>query len=183
MAIMLGFKPEFHRNMIEKRILPYLKDEKATWPVPSAFWATYVMETMGRLGYSRESIDFIRSKWSPMLSTGTTWEGFDWKEPDGGSCSHAWTGHPSFHMVNMIAGLRQTGLAWSEVELAPSFIEGIDSAEAVVPSPKGPIKVSWRRRGGKIEVSAGIPAKVALHVRLPGISRKICRAGMYTFNI
>ncbi len=183
MAIMLDLKPEYHGNMIEKRILPYLRDEKASWPVPSAFWATYVLETMGNLGFVNESIDFIRKKWAPMLSTGTTWEGFDWEEPSGGSCSHAWTGHPSFHFVNILVGLRQKGLAWSEVEFAPLFVEGIDFASATVPSPKGPINAQWKLIGGKIEASVSIPAKVKLNVKLPGVNKTVCKPGTYRFKV
>ncbi|HCE45062.1 MAG TPA: hypothetical protein DET40_16095 [Lentisphaeria bacterium] len=183
MAIMLDLKPEFHKNMIEKRILPYLKDEKAAWPVPSAFWATYVLETMSNLGYGKESIDFIRQKWSPMLSTGTTWEGFDWEEPAGGSCSHAWTGHPSFHFVNILAGIRQRGVAWGEIEFAPVFVDGIDSAEASVPSPKGAIKARWKRNGGRVDAEVIIPSGVKLHVRLPGVDKTIDKAGKYCFAV
>jgi len=183
LAIMLDLKPEFHGNMIEKRILPYLKNEKATWAVPSAFWATYVLESMGELGYGKEAMGFIREKWSPMLSTGTTWEGFDWDETAGGSCSHAWTAHPAFHFVNILAGIRQLGVAWGEVEFAPVFVEEIDFAEATIPSPRGIIIAKWKRSGGKIEAEVKIPSGVKLHVKLPGMSKAISRAGKYCFEI
>ncbi len=182
MVLMLNLKPEFHDNMIEKRILPYLKSEKASWPVPSAFWATYVFETMGKCGYGNEVIKFIREKWSPMLSTGTTWEGYDWTETAGGSCSHAWTAHPSFHFVNILAGIRQLGPAWESVEFSPQLIEGIDFAEASVPSPKGEIKARWERKGGKIEAVVKIPSGMKLHVKLPGVNKVISKAGTYKLS-
>jgi hypothetical protein len=183
MALMLNLKPEYHKNMIEKRILPYLKCEKAAWPVPSAFWATYVLETMGERGYAKESIDFIREKWMPMLSTGTTWEGFEWEEPAGGSCSHAWTAHPSFHLVNMLVGLRQLDLAWREIEFAPVFVEGIDFAEATIPSPKGTVRAKWKRSANKIEAEIEIPSGVKLQVKLPGVNKTISKAGKYRFAV
>jgi hypothetical protein len=138
---------------------------------------------MGELGYGKEAIDFIRKKWSPMLSTGTTWEGFDWDEPAGGSCSHAWTAHPSFHFVNILAGIRQRGIAWGEVEFAPVFVDGIDFAEASVPSPKGAIKAKWNRSGGKIDVEVSIPSEVKLHVKLLGTNKTISKAGRYCFTV
>ena len=181
MAMMLNLKPEFHETMIRKRILPYLEGEKASWPVPSSFWVTYLLETLGKCGYGNEVIKFIREKWSPMLRTGTTWEGFEWSETAGTSCSHAWTAHPAFHFVNILAGIRQIGPAWESVEFSPQFADGIDFAEAAVPSPKGEIKARWKRSGGKIEAVATIPSGVKLKVRLPGINKVVNRAGTHKF--
>jgi hypothetical protein len=183
MALMLDLVPKAHPTMIQTRILPYLRNEPAAWPVPSAFWATYVLEAMGQRGYAREAIDFIREKWTPMLSTGTTWEGFDWREPSGESCSHAWTAHPSFHLVNLLVGLRQRGLAWRDVEFSPSFVPGIDFAEATVPSPNGPITARWKRSKGKIEATVAIPRGVKLHVRLPGVTKTIAKPGTHRFTV
>jgi hypothetical protein len=183
MALMLNLKPEFHENMITKRILPYLKGEKASWPVPSAFWATYVFEVMGARGYGSEVVKFIREKWSPMISIGTTWEGFEWSGTGSGSCSHAWTAHPSFHFVNILAGIRQLGSAWESIEFAPHFADGIDFAETTVPSPKGEIKARWDRKGGNIQALVKIPSAIKLHVKLPGVNRIIAKAGTYKFQI
>jgi alpha-L-rhamnosidase len=183
MALMLNLKPEFHENMITKRILPYLKGEKASWPVPSAFWATYVFEVMGARGYGSEVVKFIREKWSPMISIGTTWEGFEWSGTGSGSCSHAWTAHPSFHFVNILAGIRQLGSAWESIEFAPHFADGIDFAETTVPSPKGEIKARWDRKGGNIQALVKIPSAMKLHVKLPGVNRIIAKAGTYKFQI
>ena len=183
MALMLNLKPEFHGNMIEKRILPYLKLEKASWAVPSSFWATYVFETMGKCGYGKEVVEFIREKWSPMLVSGTTWEGFEWSGTKGGSCSHAWTAHPSFHFVNILAGIRQLGPVWESIEFAPQFADGIDFAEAAVPSPKGEIKARWKRSGAKIEAVLTIPSGVKAQVKLPGVNKVINKAGTYKFIV
>jgi alpha-L-rhamnosidase len=182
MALMLNLKPEFHENMIAKRILPYLKGEKASWPVPSSFWATYVFETMGKCGYGNEVVEFIRERWSPMLVSGTTWEGFEWSGTKGGSCSHAWTAHPSFHFVNILAGIRQIGLAWESVEFSPQFVDGIYFAEASIPSPKGEIKARWERKGGKMEATVTIPSGMKLQVKLPGVKKIISKAGTYGFS-
>lgn len=182
LALMLNLKPEFHKNMIDKRILPFLKHRKVSYPVPSAFWVTYLFEEMGRRGYGQEVIEFIKKKWSPMLSTGTTWEGYDWNEPSGVSCSHAWTAHPSFHFVNILAGIRQLAPAWKKVEFSPVFLKGVDFAEASVPSPKGAICVKWERDGKKVKATAKIPDGVEMHVKLLGIEKIIRGKGIYKFG-
>jgi alpha-L-rhamnosidase len=172
-ALMLGFASEAHSTMIEKRMLPYLHDEDIDGARPSSFWCAYALEEMARRGYGGEVIDFIRRRWSPMLSTGTTWEGFEWSETSGSSSSHAWSAHPSYHLVNILAGVTQTAAGWKEIRFAPCFVQGLDRAEALVPSPQGEITASWRREGAEITAALALPAGVAAEVELPGLKEKV----------
>ncbi len=172
MALMLGLAPEAHRGLIDKWLLPYLRGEEVKGAVPSAFWCTYVLEEMIRRGYGREALDFIRAKWSPMLSTGTTWEGFEWDE-GGSSASHAWSAHPCVHLVNLLGGVRQTGLAWQRICFAPQFIDGINAAAATVQVPAGEIGATWKREHGKISARLCLPQGVEADVVLPGTSVRL----------
>ncbi len=160
MALMLGLKPEAHQGMIDKVVLPYLRGEEIKGPKASAFWAAYVLEEMGQRGYAKDCVDFIRRNWSPMLSTGTTWEDFKWDETIGGSSCHAWTSHPSYHFVNMLTGVVQTKPGWEAIRVKPAFVEGIDRAKASIPTPKGMVEVEWSRKGGSIAGSVKLPQGV-----------------------
>lgn len=173
LALMLGLAPKAHDGMMRKRLLPYLRGEKFEGAKPSAFWCSYVLEELARRGYGAECVAFIRRKWTPMLTTGTTWETFEWDERCGWSASHAWTAHPSFHLVNILAGITQTAPAWKKIRLAPCFATGIDSARALVPSPQGDLVASWRSDGGRIRVELKLPPGVVADVNLPGRKAKI----------
>ncbi|MEI6420889.1 MAG: alpha-L-rhamnosidase C-terminal domain-containing protein [Lentisphaerota bacterium] len=81
----------------------------------------------------------------------------------------------------MLAGIRQLGPVWESIEFAPQFADGIDFAEATVPSPKGEIKARWKRSGGKIEAVLTIPSGIKAQVKLPGLSKVINKAGTYKF--
>ena len=159
-ALMLGLAPEAHGTMLEQRLLPYVRGERLDCAVPSSFWCTYVLQELGRRGHGAEAVGFIRRRWAPMLSTGTTWEGFEWSEDSGSSASHAWTAHPSFHLVNVLAGLRQAAPGWAEVTFEPCVVEGVDHVRALVPSPRGDIEASWRREGGRVLAALRLPAGV-----------------------
>lgn len=174
LALMLGLMPQSHKTMIDTRLLPFLKDEKLDGPIPSAFWVTYTFEEMAKRGYGNEVIDFIRKKWSPMRASGTTWEQYTWLDGKaGGTVSHAWTAHPSFHLVNILAGISQTGPAWSSVRVAPQFISGIDNARALIPSPKGDIRTEWKRAGNSVSFMLAVPSGVTADVELPGLKKKV----------
>jgi hypothetical protein len=173
MALMLGLVPQAHATMISQRVLPYLREEKVDGAIPSAFWSTYLFEEMSLRGYATETLAFIRRKWEPMLSTGTTWEGFDWSETVGGSCAHAWTAHPSYHFVNILAGVWQTAPNWKTIRFTPHFAKNMNHARAVVPSPPGMIEAGWTRNGNRIRADLKIPAGVTAIVELPGIRKTI----------
>lgn len=183
LAIALGLVPEARQKMLKKRLLPYLKQEKLTCAVPSAFWVTYFFDCMRELGFGAEVVEFIRAKWTPMLSTGTTWEGYDWNERVGGSCSHAWTAHPSYHLVNILAGLNQTAPGWREVRMTPVFASGINHAAATVPTPLGPLTASWRRAAKQVEIEVTLPEGMTLLAELPDRKRKLTRAGRHNFSV
>ncbi|MBI5725308.1 MAG: hypothetical protein HZA50_15220 [Planctomycetes bacterium] len=181
MAIMLGLVPQAHQTMIAQRLLPYLEDREIPGAKPSSFWATYVLETMGQLGYGKQVVDFIRKKWTPMLSTGTAWEGFEWDETKGWSACHAWTAHPSFHFVNVLAGLTQTAPAWRQIKFSPQFVAGIDHVKSTVPSPLGPIDAAWKRTSSGISATLTLPAGVNVKIDLP--VKKETLQGPGTFNL
>lgn len=175
-AMMLNLAPEAHPGMMDRFVLPYLAGEPLDAAVPSAFWCTYLLEHAGRSGYAAEAIAFIRRKWSPMLETGTTWEDFNWAEGSGGSASHAWSAHPSYHLVNLLVGVRQAAPAWSRVEFAPAFPPEISHASAVVPSPKGEIRAAWELRNGVVQARLSLPPQVTAEVSLPGVHQE-CPGG------
>ncbi len=163
---MLGLAPQAHGTMLEERLLPYVRGEELDCAVPSAFWCAYVLKELGRRGYGEQVVAFIRRRWAPMAASGTTWEGFEWS-PSGGSMSHAWSAHPSFHLVNVLAGIRQKAPGWAEVTCSPCFVDGIDHVRALVPTRRGDVEASWHREPDHIEVTLNIPDAVQVHLEMP----------------
>jgi len=182
LAVLLDLCPEARKNMLQKRLLPYLRQQKLTCAVPSAFWSTYFFECMEKLGYGEDVVEFIRQKWLPMLSTGTTWEGYDWQETGSSSCTHAWTAHPAYHLVNVLAGLRQTAPAWREVSWTPVCPAGMKDAEAVIMTPVGKIQAEWHRRKRQLELRIVVPEGMTVKAELAGCRRRISQAGVHEFQ-
>ena len=179
MALMLGLAGETHETMLRERLLPYLRGEVVDGAKPSVFWCTYVIEELARRGHGAECVAFIRHHWSPMRATGTTWEDFEWHK-EGRSASHAWSAHPSFHLVNILAGITQTAPAWKAIRFAPCFAPEIHRVRALVPSPQGDLVASWQRDGRRIRVELHLPSSVTAEVVLPGRQHAI--AGETTFH-
>ncbi len=184
LAVMLDIIPEASKGMTEKKLIPFIRQEEQDGAIPSPFWSTYPFEVLDLSGHGREVVDFIRNKWEPMLSTGTTWEHYTWNTIRAWSSSHAWTAHPSYHFVNILAGVKQTKANWESIEFSPCFPENIDFAEALVPSPRGDIKAGWKREeDGKITASISLPEKISAHIKLPGTDKIVQGGRSYEFSV
>lgn len=183
LALAINLVPQARETMRKKMLLPCIRDQKLAGATPSAFWSTYLLECMRDLGDGAEAVAYIRNHWEPMLTTGTTWEQWNWNEGEGGTCSHAWTAHPCYHLVNILAGITQTAAAWKEVRWSPVFPADMEHAACVIPAPQGEIRAGWRREGGEIILSLQLPQGCLLKLDLPQLSKTVRAAGMYEYRI
>lgn len=168
LALMANVWYEAHETMVQKILLPFLRDEPVPGAKASAFWCFYTIEQLGLRGYGAEAIAYIRKHWEPMLATGTTWEEFGSITAPYSSNCHAWTSHPAVHFVNILAGVIQDAPAWQSVVFRPTFAAGIDHAEAKVPTPRGMIEASWRKDGAEYHGQIRVPKGVRIKVEVPG---------------
>ncbi|WP_269524508.1 alpha-L-rhamnosidase C-terminal domain-containing protein [Coraliomargarita parva] len=181
LAILTGLAPKQTKTMLEQRLLPYVRGELKTDITPSAYWVTYVYTVLSEHGYGEEVLDDIRTRWTPMVEYGTTWENFD---PVKGheSFSHAWSAHPLFHFMQILGGIRQTAPEWAEVVIESTY-KG-DHADTTIPSPRGMIRHQWQRKGDRIEGKISVPSKVQATLILPGQApQAITRQARYQFKL
>lgn len=172
LALMAGLDGIDANAALERSLLPWLRGESNSGPVPSSYWATYVINVLIGRGHGAEVVAFIKRHWLVMAEHGTTWETF---EPSFGntSLSHAWSAHPLFHLMQTIGGIIQTGSAWRLVRFAPVFAG--DHGGATIPTPAGKITSAWTRtQDGSIQASLSLPQGVTAEVFLPGL--KPCTA-------
>ena len=167
LALLSGIAPEAEQTMIEKRILPCLRSELSDdVALPSSFWATYLIQAAWKYHFEKEALEYLRHGWEPMLSTGTAWEHFTEKHTGGCSVCHAWSGHPLYHLPELLFGLKQLEPCWKKISLAPVFL--LESASMVLPTPAGPVRCSWKPEGKDIRFEAEIPAGITAEIILPG---------------
>jgi alpha-L-rhamnosidase len=169
LALMAGLKGINEEAIMERILLPYIREEIEAKVTPSAYWVTYVFTALIERGHGEEVIAFIKKRWLPMAEHGTTWELF---KPARGndSFSHAWSAHPLFHLMNTVGGVMQTAPNWSEVTFKPVFVGA--HAKTAVPTPHGLIRAEWKRAGDKTEVKLQLPEGVKARVELPGLTVK-----------
>ncbi len=98
--------------------------------------------------------------WKEMLHLGlTTWA--ETPEPTR-SDAHAWSAHPNYDLLSIVAGIRPDAPGFKRVRIAP-HLEGLTTLDASMPHSKGKIEVSYRR------TQEGIHANVTLPAGLSGV--------------
>jgi alpha-L-rhamnosidase len=91
----------------------------------------------------------------------TTWA--ETPEPSR-SDSHAWSAHPNFDLLRVVAGIRPVSPQFSEIVIEP-HLGNLQNLLAAMPHPNGPIEVSYSPELGsgtsaKIRVPEGVPARL-----------------------
>lgn len=139
-------------------ILPYLSGEKETESDPSSYWVVYALKVMIDEGEQKAVYDYIMRKWKPMAEFGSTFEVFKMRH-GASSLSHAWSAHPAFLLPQILGGVKQTAPGWRKVSIKPTHIG--DWAKLSFPSPRGDIKVEWKKLpDGKIDQKIDLPKEI-----------------------
>jgi len=182
LAILLDLLPEAHHTMRTQRILPFLQGRPVAGATPSSFWCSYLFEAADKLGCRREVLAFIRRHWGRMVPSGGTWERLTWDETNGESCCHAWSAHPSFHLIHILSGLYQQAPAWREVRWQPPTPENLEWVKGVVPTPRGPLVAAWRQNHERIRYRIEIPEGITVRAQLSEQPEQILTSGVYQFE-
>ncbi|HEV2133562.1 MAG TPA: alpha-L-rhamnosidase C-terminal domain-containing protein [Terracidiphilus sp.] len=85
-----------------------------------------------------------------------------WPETPGNtrSDSHAWSAHPIYDLLTLVAGIGPASPGFKTVRIAP-HLAALPSLSATYPHPAGAIEVEYHRQGKGLDASITLPA--ALH--------------------
>jgi len=127
-----------------------------------------------------KGLEIIRSLWGGMLENGATsfWEAVRCDYPEDFhkhlttyraygeyrmSLCHAWSSTPVEWFSRILLGINPITPGYREVEVAIWAPENMNRCEGTVPTPFGPISVSWiRRKDGQIIAKTHVPEGVRI---------------------
>ncbi len=143
--------------------------------IVSPYTAGYEVRARLAVGDTSAALDLIRRAWAPMRRggeyySGATWEyvGLDGRPGlgSGTSLAHPWSSGPTSALSAYVLGVRP---------LAPGFVTwlvepqltGLRWARGAVPTPRGPLRVRWRREGKRLALRVRAPVGTRGFVGLP----------------
>ena len=120
------------------------------------YFQFYLARAVQHAGMGPEYVSLLQP-WRDMLALGlTTWA--EQPEPTR-SDSHAWSAHPNYDLLNIVAGIRPASPGFRTVSIEPS-LGALKHVSATMAHPNGDIKVEYatsnRGTGATIRLPAGI---------------------------
>ena len=164
MAVLAGFATEEQYPLL----LEVLKRERHASP----YMEKYIGEALFRMGYADSALQRTRERFAKMVdhpTLTTLWEGWDIGDKDfgGGTINHAWSGGTLTLLSQYVAGISPLKPAFEEFSVAPQM-GNLTSAEAVVDTRYGNIKVSLQRHNGIIDIDLTVPKGTTAHLTADG---------------
>ena len=102
--------------------------------------------------------------WRKML---VDWHCTTWCEnPDSPrSECHGWSSVPIYEFSAMILGVKPNADGWESVIIKP-YTADLENAQGTVPTPRGPISVSWQKEKSKLILNCHVPRGISTTVVL-----------------
>jgi alpha-L-rhamnosidase len=143
----------------------------ASRPMPSMTSATYyfrfyLAQAIDHAGMGGQYLQLL-GPWRKMLALGlTTWA--EQPEPTR-SDSHAWSAHPNYDLLTIVAGIRPGSPGFKNVIVSP-HLGSLEHVVATMPSPTGDIEAEYTRKGniilGRIKLPPGASGELHWHGKI-----------------
>jgi hypothetical protein len=120
----------------------------------SYFFRFYLARALDHAGMADHYLDSIKP-WREMLPLHFS----TWPEVPGEtrSDSHAWSAHPIYDLLTLVAGIEPASPGFGTVRIAP-HLGNLPSLKASFPHPRGTIEVEFKRNGEAIDGTVTLPS-------------------------
>ena len=160
LGVMLDVIPAEKQRQVMETILADELAGKPAYPASqnltaaSYYFRFYLARAIDHAGMGDLYLKLL-SPWKDMLHLGlTTWA--ETPEPTR-SDAHAWSAHPNYDLLTIVAGIRPDSPGFKRVRIAP-HLAGLTTLDASMPHGEGTIDVSYRRTQEGIDANFTLPA-------------------------
>jgi alpha-L-rhamnosidase len=158
LAVLYDVIPKEKQQAVLRKILAI---EPGTTPdgVMSAsyYFRFYLARALDHAGLADEYLESL-DPWRKLLPLHFS----TWPEVPGDtrSDSHAWSAHPIYDMLTLVAGVEPASPGFASVRIAP-HLGNLNSLTASFPHSQGPINIEYKRDGSTLDATITLPGKLA----------------------
>ena len=154
------------------------RDSMPTLAPASYYFRFYLARALDHAGMDDMYLQTLWP-WHHMLELGLT----TWAETPAPTRSdaHAWSSHPNYDLLTLVAGIRPDAPGFSRVLIAP-HLGSLTWLDATMPHPRGDIRVSYRRKGASVEATIELPAGLEGRFQLAGRDQPL-HSGVQHFRL
>jgi alpha-L-rhamnosidase len=163
LGVWLDVIPKSEQRIVLAKILSASSDAGfVAPPVPPMTSATYyfrfyLARAIEHTGMGNDYLNLL-GPWKQMIGLGlTTWA--ESPEPTR-SDSHAWSAHPNYDLLTIVAGIRPAKPGFDVVLIEP-HLGNLKHVSAAMPTPKGNIEVEYSRQGNNLQAEVTLPTGVS----------------------
>jgi hypothetical protein len=165
LGIWLDAIPRARQNeVLEKILSPSESDagsrasgEAQAMTAATYYFRFYLARAIEHAGRGDEYLKLL-GPWREMVALGlTTWA--ESPEPTR-SDSHAWSAHPNYDFLTIVAGIAPKRAGFEQISIAP-HLGSLKEVRAAMPIPQGMVEVEYARTAGGMEARVKLPATLS----------------------
>ncbi len=163
LGIWLDLIPQAQQQTVLAKLLSgtttRFKRDSALPPMSQAtyYFRFYLARALQHAGMGQEYL-LLLQPWRDMLALGlTTWA--EQPEPTR-SDSHAWSAHPNYDLLTIVAGIRPASPGFRTVTVEP-HLAALKHVSATMAHPDGEIKVEYVTKSGTVAATVSLPASIS----------------------
>jgi len=163
LGIWLDLIPQAQQQTVLAKVLSgsttRFKRDSTVPPVSQAtyYFRFYLARALQHAGMGQEYL-LLLQPWRDMLALGlTTWA--EQPEPTR-SDSHAWSAHPNYDLLTIVAGIRPASPGFRTVTVEP-HLAALKHVSATMAHPDGEIKVEYVTKSGTVAATVSLPASIS----------------------
>ncbi len=158
LGVLYDVVPKEHQQEVLKKMISIDPGSTTDGMLSASYYFRFYLARA--LEHAGQADDYLRSldPWRKLLPLHFS----TWPEIPGDtrSDSHAWTSHPIYDLLTLVAGIEPASPAFATVRIAP-HLGNLPSLTASYPHPEGMIEVSYQRRGSGLEGTVTLPGKLS----------------------
>jgi hypothetical protein len=126
----------------------------------SYYFRFYLARALEHAGMADEYLNSIQP-WRKLLALHFS----TWPEVPGNtrSDSHAWSAHPIYDLLTLVAGIKPASPGFAKVDIAP-HMGNLTSLKASYPHPQGMIEVEYHRQGDGLDATITLPGTLTGYI-------------------
>lgn len=158
-GVWLDVVPQKLQNSVLEKILStsdagfHTSAQTPSMTAATYYFRFYLARAVEHAGMADQYLHLL-APWRQMVSLGlTTWA--ESPEPTRSDC-HAWSAHPNFDLLTIVAGIHPLKAGFESVSIEPN-LGTLSRLEAAMPIPKGMVEVEYRRQTSAVEAHVVLP--------------------------
>jgi hypothetical protein len=157
LGVLFDVVPQANRKAVMENVLKINPGDKLEDVLSASYYFRfYLARALEHAGMGEEYLKSL-GPWQELLKLHfSTWP--ETPEPTR-SDSHAWSAHPIYDLLTVVAGIEPASPGFRTVRIAP-HLGSLPRLKATYPHPVGTIVVEYVRKGDGLEATVTLPAKL-----------------------